>query len=173
VQWDSQSQIVGLVYHRIFQPTANQPLDFEDTVERTLLELQQRFFVNKVLFDPYQMQAVAQRLVRAGVLMEEFPRTVPNLTQASQNLFELIQSRSLRLYPDDAMRLAISRVVAVESARGWRIAKEKQSHRIDVGGGAGDGGLRRDAEQEHHDSSLAWVSGGNEGEGSIGQGTSG
>jgi hypothetical protein len=34
--------------------------------------------------------------------------------------------------PDAAMRLAISRAVAVETSRGWRIAKEKQSHKIDV-----------------------------------------
>ena len=32
----------------------------------------------------------------------------------------------------DAMRLAVSRCVAIESSRGWRIAKEKQSHKIDV-----------------------------------------
>ena len=30
------------------------------------------------------------------------------------------------------MRLAVSRAVAVETSRGWRIAKEKQSHKIDV-----------------------------------------
>ena len=36
------------------------------------------------------------------------------------------------LYPDAAMRLAVSRAVAIETSRGWRIAKEKQSHKIDV-----------------------------------------
>jgi phage terminase large subunit-like protein len=30
------------------------------------------------------------------------------------------------------VRLAVSRAVAVETARGWRIAKDKQSHKIDV-----------------------------------------
>ena len=30
------------------------------------------------------------------------------------------------------MRLAASRAVAVETSRGWRISKEKQSHKIDV-----------------------------------------
>ena len=30
------------------------------------------------------------------------------------------------------MRLAVSRSVAVETSRGWRIAKEKASHKIDV-----------------------------------------
>ena len=30
------------------------------------------------------------------------------------------------------MRLAISRAVAIETQRGWRIAKQVQSHKIDV-----------------------------------------
>ena len=47
-------------------------------------------------------------------------------------MHELIQSQGIVLYPDANMRLAASRAVAVESARGWRITKEKQSHKIDV-----------------------------------------
>ena len=30
------------------------------------------------------------------------------------------------------MRLAVSRSIAVETSRGWRIAKEKAAHKIDV-----------------------------------------
>jgi hypothetical protein len=71
-------------------------------------------------------------LQREGVRIEEFPQTSANLTAASQNLFELISGRNLVVYPDAAMRLAVSRAVAVETSRGWRISKEKQSHKIDV-----------------------------------------
>lgn len=78
------------------------------------------------------MAATSQRLTRAGLRIEEFPQSLPNLTKASQNLFELIGGRNLVLYPDAAMRLAISRAVAVETARGWKISKEKQAHKIDV-----------------------------------------
>jgi hypothetical protein len=35
------------------------------------------------------------------------------LTEASNNLYELIKGRNLTVYPDDDMRLAISRAVAV------------------------------------------------------------
>jgi Phage Terminase len=132
VSWDRPAEKVRLVQHRVFQPSADDPLDFEDTIEATLLELRARFHVRKVLFDPYQMQAVAQRLRRLGVPIEEYPQSVPNLTAASQNLYELITGGNLAIYPDAAMRLAISRAVAIESPRGWRIAKEKQSHKIDV-----------------------------------------
>jgi hypothetical protein len=44
----------------------------------------------------------------------------------------LIKGRGIVVYPDDAIRLAVSRAVAVENPRGWRIAKEKASHKIDV-----------------------------------------
>jgi phage terminase large subunit-like protein len=130
--WDQKAQVVRLVFHRIYQPSAEEPLDFEGTVERTLLDLKQRFRLMKVLFDPYQMMATAQRLTKAGLPIEEFPQSSPNLTAASQNLYELISSQNLIVYPDSGMRLAISRAVAVETPRGWRISKATQSHKIDV-----------------------------------------
>jgi hypothetical protein len=132
VTWDHKAQKVRLVRHRVFQPSPDEPLDFEATIENAVLELRSRFHVVKVLFDPYQMQATAQRLQRVGVPIEEFPQTPANLTAASQNLYELIEGRNLAVYSDAAMRLAISRAVAVETPRGWRISKERQSHKIDV-----------------------------------------
>ncbi|HJU11105.1 MAG TPA: terminase large subunit [Candidatus Binataceae bacterium] len=123
---------VRLVWHRIFQPSPHNPLDFEATIERTLLELRRRFYVKEVRFDPFQLVAVAQRLALQGLPMVEFPQSVPNLTEASSNLYELVKGRNLRVYPDDEIRLAVSRAVALETSRGWRIAKEKQSHKIDV-----------------------------------------
>jgi Terminase large subunit, ATPase domain/Terminase large subunit, endonuclease domain len=132
VTWDRQAKKVRLVWHRIFQPSANDPLDFERTVEATMLDLRHRFVVREVRFDPYQMQAVAQRLQRAGVRMVEFAQSVPNLTESSTCLYELIRGRALVAYSDEALRLAISRSIAIETTRGWRIAKEKASHKIDV-----------------------------------------
>jgi hypothetical protein len=130
--FDRDSNKVRLVTHRIFQPSAKEPLDFEATIERTIRELCQRFRVRAVYFDPYQMQAVSQRLHKAGAPMKELPQSLPNLTAIGSNLYELIKSGNLIAYPDNALHLAISRAIAVETPRGWRIAKEKSSHKIDV-----------------------------------------
>jgi phage terminase large subunit-like protein len=130
--FEEATQRVRLVFHRVFQPTPQEPLDFEAAIEGTLLDLDRRFRVIKVLFDPWQLFSTAQRLRGKGMTIEEFPQSPSNLTIASQNLYELIEGRNLALYPDAAMRLAVSRAVAVETSRGWRIAKEKQSHKIDV-----------------------------------------
>jgi hypothetical protein len=42
--------------------------------------------VRQVLFDPYQMAAVAQRLAGEGIPIQEYPQTIPNLTAATSNL---------------------------------------------------------------------------------------
>jgi phage terminase large subunit-like protein len=88
--------------------------------------------VREVRYDPYQLVAVAQRLSAEGLPMVEFAQSVPNLTEASSNVYELIKGRNLAVYPDAEMRLAVSRCVALETSRGWRIAKEKTSHKVDV-----------------------------------------
>jgi phage terminase large subunit-like protein len=132
VTWDKAANKVRLVFHRVFQPSAKAPLDFEATVERTLRELITRFAVRGVFYDPYQMAAVAQRLQQAGVPMREYPQTVGNLTEIGTNLYALIKARGIIAYPAADLRLAISRAIAVETSRGWRIAKEKAAHKIDV-----------------------------------------
>jgi phage terminase large subunit-like protein len=132
VTFNKDARKVVLVLHRIFQPSPKEPLDFEATVERTVRELMTRFAVRGVFFDPYQMAAVAQRLQKAGVPMREFPQTSGGLTEIGSNLYELIKARGIIAYPDPDLRLAISRAVAVETSRGWRIAKEKAAHKIDV-----------------------------------------
>jgi phage terminase large subunit-like protein len=130
--YDPKEKCVRLVWHRIFQPSPDDPLHFEATIEQTLIHVMARFLVQEVRFDPWQMQSVSQRLIGMRIPMVEFGQTVQNLTEASQNLYELVKGRNLILYEDAAMRLALQRSIAIESTRGWRIAKEKASHKIDV-----------------------------------------
>jgi phage terminase large subunit-like protein len=132
VSWDREVNKVRLVSHRIFQPTKAQPLDFEATVERTVRDLCSRFAVRGVYYDPYQMASVSQRLAGAGVPMREYPQTEANLTAMGSNLFELVKGANLVTYPDDGIRLAMNRAIAKETPRGWKITKEKSSHKIDV-----------------------------------------
>jgi hypothetical protein len=132
VTWDKKTNKVRLVSHRIFQPSANQPLDFERCVEGTVRQLRDHFHVQAVYFDPYQMTAVAQRLSASGIPMREYPQTMDRLTALGSNLYDLIKGGGLVVYPDDAIRLAVSRAVALETSRGWKITKEKTAHKIDV-----------------------------------------
>jgi hypothetical protein len=132
VALDTRTDKVRLVTHRIFQPSSKAPLDFEATIERTLLEWKQRFALRGCHFDPYQMAATAQRLTRAGVRMIQFPQTPANLTAIGSNLFELIRARSIAAYPDNDISTALSHAIVKETARGLQITKEKSSHKIDI-----------------------------------------
>jgi phage terminase large subunit-like protein len=121
-----------LVQHRIWTPKQGEPLDLEETVEEFLLDLRRRrFHIHRVLFDPYQMQRSAKTLKRAGLAMEEYPQTSGNLTAAGQNLFELVRGRNLVMYPDAELRRHALNAVAVDTGRGWRLAKERSSRKID------------------------------------------
>jgi phage terminase large subunit-like protein len=129
--YDQKAKVVRLVAHRVFVPSASEPIDFE-LVENTLLDWAKRFRVRKIYFDPFQFVSTAQRLEKAHIAIEPYAQTVANLTAATQNLYDLLQSRSIVLYPSTEMRLAISRAIIVESARGWRLDKLKQHHHIDI-----------------------------------------
>jgi phage terminase large subunit-like protein len=132
--WDTKKKNVRMICHKIVQPSQANHIDFERDIEDYVLKLCQRFSVKEVLYDPYQMQASAQRLLKARpkVPMTEYPQSVPNITAASQNLYELVKAKGLVAYPDDQIRLAVQRSVAIETPRGWKISKEKASHKIDV-----------------------------------------
>ena len=132
VAFDQRSQRVRLVFHRIFQPSPSEPLDFELSIEATLLDLAKRFQIRKILYDPFQLAASMQRLAKERLPVEEYPQTLDRLTAMSQQLYDLIMGQAFIAYPSEAMRLAVSRTVAVENARGWRVTKEKASHKIDV-----------------------------------------
>jgi phage terminase large subunit-like protein len=130
--WDYNVHKARLICHRIFQPSKDNPLDFEATVENTLIELHARFRVRQVLYDPFQMQATAQRLLKRGIPMAEYAQTPNNLTDASQNLYELIKGCNLIAYADDQIRHAIRQTIGTETPRGWKLDKSKQRHKIDV-----------------------------------------
>jgi phage terminase large subunit-like protein len=130
--YDRDTKAVRLVAHKTFQPNPDDPLDFEATIEATILDLAKRFRLRECRYDPFQMAASAARLTARGIPMVEYPQTVGGLTESSNNLYELIKGRNLSVYPDDEMRMAVSRAVAVESPRGWKISKAVQTHKIDI-----------------------------------------
>ncbi len=122
---------VVLARHRIWTPTKTQPLDLDSTIGSFLRELRDGYDIASVLYDPWQMADLSNRLHQEGLPMREYPQTSPNLTATSQNLFELIQHQNIQLYPDDQLRSHAAHCVAVESSRGWKISKAKAANKVD------------------------------------------
>lgn len=121
-----------LVTHRIWKPSPTEPLDLETTIERFLRELHAQMRVRRIVADPYQLHRSITTLRKAGLPIEEYPQTVPNLTRAGQVLFDCLNQRTLRLYPAEDLRAQALNTIAIESPRGFRIAKEKTGKKIDA-----------------------------------------
>ncbi len=121
-----------LAVHRIWRPSPNEPLDFEQTIEQFLRDLHERYRVRAIFCDPYQLHRSIMTLKGAGLKIQEYPQTTGNVTAMGQCLYDLLVGRNLRLYPSDQLREQALSVVAVETTRGWRLAKEKASRKIDA-----------------------------------------
>jgi phage terminase large subunit-like protein len=125
-------EVIRLELVKIWAPTPEAPLNLESTIESYLRELRSRYLVRAVYADPWQMQSSIQRLSASGLRIEEFPQTVPNQTRAGQLLYDLFTGRNIRLFPHAGLRTHVLNCVSVESARGWRLAKEKNTRKIDA-----------------------------------------
>ncbi len=121
-----------LITHRKWSPSAENPIDIEETVEKYLLELKDKFNIIEVRYDPYQFHRSGTSLAKSGLNMVEFPQTLPNLTEMGQNLFDLIKGKNITLYKDADMRLHAQNARAQETPRGFRIVKGKSTKKIDL-----------------------------------------
>jgi hypothetical protein len=128
-------QVIGgkvvLVAHRLWKPTPDEPLDLELTIEAYLLDCHRRGQVRAIVVDPFQMHRSITTLQRMGLPIRELPQTVGNITSFGQALYDAIQGGTLRMYPSPELREQALNAVAIEGARGWKIAKEKSSRKID------------------------------------------
>ncbi len=116
---------------RFWQPSVADPLDLEDTMESYLLELYKGFHLLRVNFDPFQFHRSAMTLAKKGLPMQEYPQTIPNLTEMGQGLYDLVKGGGIVFYPDKELRKEANVAIAKETTRGFRIAKEKTSAKID------------------------------------------
>jgi hypothetical protein len=132
VKWDEDGEKLILVSHRIWKPTPTQPLNLEETIEEDLRALNDYGDVQEILSDPYQMHRSISTLQAAGLPIREFPQSQGNCTLMGQTLFDLLTGQNLVLYASDELRQQALSTVAIENPRGWRIAKEKASKKIDA-----------------------------------------
>jgi len=104
----------------------------KNTVEEDLRELNEQNDVVEIFADPYQMHRSITTLQAAGVPIKEYAQNQANCTLMGQTLCDLLTGLNLEVYPSDELRQQALSTVAVENPRGWRIAKEKASKKIDA-----------------------------------------
>lgn len=126
-----ENEVIKLGPKRFWQPTASDPMDLEETMEAYLLELSKGYSIQSVKYDPFQFHRSATTLAKRGLRTEEFPQSVPNLTEMGQNLYDLVKYGNIVLYPCKDLRQEATVAMGKETGRGIRIVKEKSSQKID------------------------------------------
>jgi phage terminase large subunit-like protein len=123
---------LALAGGRIWQPTAATPLDLEQTIESYVRLLHERYALEAVLADPYQLHRSIMTLQAAGIPIREYPQTTAGTTLMASTLFDLLSGKNLVLYPSSELRAQALATAAAETPGGFRIAKDKASKKIDA-----------------------------------------
>ena len=132
-----QTNRAEVVYCRTWKPKKDErrmgkpTIDLTNTIGAEIKRLHALNQVEKVYYDPYQLHSIALGLIGAGVKMEELPQTTSR-TAADQALYDAIIGKSLAHYNDPTLNEHVKNAVAIESARGYRLAKEKTTKKIDA-----------------------------------------
>ena len=111
------------------------PLNFENTIEKTLLYLHEHCTIRLCLVDPTQMEYMKERMQKLRIPIEALTPNPENQTALAQTLYDLIRTErfniSSRLNNTSALRQTITRTVFEERANGLRLAKS-QSIKTDL-----------------------------------------
>lgn len=134
VGYDSKEAKLGVVHHKIWVPQPGDPVDLDATVEQELIEMNKKFKVVSVVYDPTHLIQTMIRLKRKGLPVREFTQTVPNMVAASQLLFDLFKNRRIYSYYDEELFNHLRMAVAETTSRGFRIVKSKVSRRQKIDG---------------------------------------
>jgi phage terminase large subunit-like protein len=132
--YDGQRGKVGLAFHYIWTPSKGDQVDLDLTVEAKLRELNTKFNIVSVVYDPTHLLQTMLRLKQAGIPTKEFPQNVNLMTSASQLLYDLFKNKHFEAYHDDEYRRHIQMSVAETNSRGFRIVKNKVSRRHFIDG---------------------------------------
>ncbi len=133
---------IRLAHHKVWKPTPGKKVDLLD-VERHILELDQKFNLENVIFDPWQMEHLAQRLEadtqhlhrkskrrkehsgRWGSWMCEVPPTASNLREQASITIESFQDRRFQFYPCEPLRRDLLKLRVEEKSYGFRLTSPR------------------------------------------------
>jgi len=134
--WDPQAKRTEAVFCRVWKPErglyrgGKPTVDLQETIGDEVLRLHRLGTVLFVIYDPYQLHSVALSWEKAGVRCVELPQTGARV-ESDQSLYDAIIGRMFAHCGDPILTEHVLNAVAVETPRGFRLAKEKTSRKID------------------------------------------
>lgn len=136
--WNEKANTADVVYLKVWKPVkiagirlGKPTVDLSETIGAEIMRLHKERNVSAVYYDPYQLHSIAVDLQKAGVHMVELPQTSGRI-EADQALYDAVISHAIRHYNDPTLNQHLRDAVAIETPRGFRIAKEKTSLKIDA-----------------------------------------
>jgi hypothetical protein len=109
----------------------NDPIDLEATIGAAVLELHKAGQIACVVYDPWQMAAIARSFEKVGIRCVEMPQTNQRI-ESDTALYNAIISGRIRRFKNQELDEAVRNAIIVETPRGIRLAKEKASRKIDA-----------------------------------------
>ena len=134
---NEETHTKDVIYCRVWKPESGEyrfgkpTVDLDETIKREIMRLYLAGRVDGVYFDPFQLHSIGLELEKEGVRMHELPQTGMRV-EADQALYDAIIGRTLRHYNDPVLSEHVKNAVAIETPRGFRLAKEKTSRKIDA-----------------------------------------
>jgi hypothetical protein len=122
---------VAVRYVNIWEPPRGGLLDYAP-IEAEIRRLCREFAVVVVVYDPYQLHDMGQRLKKEGVAhFQEFGQGKPRLV-ADKGLLDLILSRRIIHDGDPQLRAHIDNANIKKASNGMRIVKRATSLKVDA-----------------------------------------
>ena len=121
-------------YHaiaRIWRPSEDQPVDVTDVMQH-LRELDERYEVEAVSFDPRFFDVPAKMLGDEGLSMIEIPQSTERMTMAVGGLYAAVMGGQVTHDGDDAFASHVVNAAPRHNDRGFTLAKSKSKGKIDA-----------------------------------------
>jgi hypothetical protein len=136
--YNNKTSAVEVVYTHVWKPLklagirfGKPTIDLTETIGAEVLRMHKAGQVAAVVCDPFQLHTLIIDWQRAGIRVVELAQNAGRV-ESDQALYTAIIGRTIHHYNDPTLNEHIKNAVAVETLRGFRLAKEKTSLKIDA-----------------------------------------
>ena len=126
-----------VVYSRVWRPQkgllrkGKPTIDLAETIGAEVTRLHEAGQLAGVVCDPYQLHSLIVEWEKAGINVIELAQNAGRV-EADQALYDAVIGRTIRHYNDPQLNDALRNAIAIETVRGFRLAKERASMKIDA-----------------------------------------
>jgi phage terminase large subunit-like protein len=137
VHYNAERERVEILYSRLWRPQrgvlrgGRPTVDLAETLGAEVQRLvAEGVHISAVVCDPYQLHTLILAWEKQGIKVIEFPQG-PKRVEADQALYAAVVSKAVVHFGDPALSEHILNAIAIETVRGYRLAKEKTTRKID------------------------------------------